>query len=168
MRISLIWAMSKNRAIGRNNKLPWHLPKDLNYFKRLTTGKPVIMGRKTYESIGKPLPNRCNIVITRDRSFSANGVNVVHSVNEAFERAEAECLVNGADETIVMGGAEIYQACLPRANRLYITFVHANVEGDAFFPDFDLNEYHEIAREDFFADGPNPYDYSFTVFDRHE
>lgn len=166
MRVSLIWAMANNRVIGRNNKLPWHLPNDLKYFKRLTTGKPVIMGRKTYDSIGRPLPNRVNIVITRDTNFAVEGIKVVNSVNTAIELAEAECFVSGAEEVIVMGGAEIYQHCLPRADRLYITFVHADVHGDAYFPEFDLTKYSEIAREDFFADGPNPYDYSFVVYDK--
>jgi len=166
MRIAMIWAMAENRVIGRGNMLPWHLPNDLKYFKRLTTGKPVIMGRKTYESIGRPLPNRVNIVVTRDKSFTAEGVKVVHTINEAIELANAECIISGAEEVIVMGGAEIYKQSLPRADRLYITFVHAVIEGDAYFPEFDLNAYKEIGRDDFYADGPNPYDYSFTVFDK--
>lgn len=166
MRLSMIWAMAENRTIGRNNKLPWHLPNDLKYFKQLTTGKAVIMGRKTYESIGKPLPNRTNIVITRDESYTAEGVNVVNSLDQAIELAEANNMVNGSDEVIVMGGAEIYKLCLPRADRLYITFVHAEVEGDAHFPEFDLSQYNEIGRENFSSDESNPYDYSFTVFDK--
>ncbi|TCS44013.1 dihydrofolate reductase [Reinekea marinisedimentorum] len=166
MRISLIWAMAENRTIGRNNKLPWHLPNDLKYFKQLTTGKAVIMGRKTYESIGKPLPNRTNIVITRDESYRAEGVHVVTSLDQAIELAEASSLVNASDEVIVMGGAEIYKLCLPRADRLYITFVHAEVAGDAFFPEFDLSQFTEIGREAFSADDSNPYNYSFAVFDK--
>ncbi len=167
MRIAMIWAMAENRVIGRNNNLPWHLPNDLKYFKKLTTGKPVIMGRKTYESIGKPLPNRINIVITRDETFKADGVKVVNSVQDALDLAEAECLISGGEEVIVMGGEQIYKLCLPHADRLYITFVHANVDGDAFFPEFDLTAYSEIGREDFQADGPNPYDYSFCIFERN-
>jgi dihydrofolate reductase len=166
MRVSLIWAMAENRTIGRNNKLPWHLPNDLKYFKQLTTGKAVIMGRKTHESIGKPLPNRTNIVISRDKNYFSEGVTVVTSLDQAIEQAEACSLVNGTDEVIVMGGAEIYKLCLPKADRLYITFVHAKVDGDAFFPDFDLSKFKEIGREEFFADGSNPYDYSFAVFDK--
>lgn len=166
MRISLIWAMAENRTIGRNNKLPWHLPNDLKYFKQLTTGKAVIMGRKTYESIGRPLPNRTNIVITRDADYTAEGVNVVTSLDQAIELAEASSLVNASDEVIVMGGAEIYNLCLPRADRLYITFVHAEVHGDAFFPEFDLSQFTEIGRESFSADDANPYNYSFAVFDK--
>jgi dihydrofolate reductase len=163
----MIWAMAENRVIGRNNKLPWHLPNDLKYFKRLTTGKPVIMGRKTFDSIGKPLPNRSNIVITRDTSFQADGVKVTHTIDDALALAEAQCLVSGNDEVIVMGGAEIYRLGLPKAHRLYITFVHAEVPGDAYFPEFDLTAFSEVSREDFAADGPNPYDYSFCVFDRN-
>lgn len=166
MRISMIWAMAQNRVIGRNNKLPWHLPNDLKYFKQVTTGKPIIMGRKTFDSIGKPLPNRVNIVISRDTSYQAAGIKVVNSVEQALELAEAECLVSGADEAVVIGGAEIYKVCLPYAERLYITFVHADVHGDAYFPDFDLSQYKELGRDDFSADGPNPYDYSFAVFER--
>ena len=168
MRIAMIWAMAKNRVIGRNNNLPWHLPNDLKYFKRLTTGKAVIMGRKTYESIGRPLPNRINIVVTRDPHFSADGIKVVHSLPSALKLAEAECLISGADEVIIMGGAEIYQQGLAIADRLYVTFVHANVDGDAWFPDIDLTTYEELSREDFSADGPNPYDYSFCVFDKKQ
>jgi dihydrofolate reductase len=166
MRIAMVWAMSDNRVIGRNNKLPWHLPNDLKYFKRLTTGKPVIMGRKTYESIGRPLPNRVNIVLTREVGFSAEGVKVVHTLDEAIDLAQAECTISGAEEVIIMGGAEIYRLAMPLADRLYVTLVHAHVDGDAWFPEIDLTTYQEIAREDFQADGPNPYDYSFCVFDR--
>lgn len=166
MRIAMIWAMAENRVIGRNNKLPWHLPNDLKYFKKLTTGKPVIMGRKTYDSIGKPLPNRINIVVTRDESWSADGVKVVNNLQSAIDLADAECLISGAEEVIIMGGAEIYKQALPQADRLYITFVHDEVDGDAYFPEFDLSAYQELARERFAADGPNPYDYSFCVFDK--
>lgn len=166
MRIAMVWAMSENRVIGRNNKLPWHLPNDLKYFKRLTSGKPVIMGRKTYESIGRPLPNRVNIVLTRDTGFQAEGIKVVHTLPDAIELAQAEGLISGAEEVIIMGGEEIYRLAMPFADRLYVTLVHAHVDGDAWFPEIDLNAYHEIGRDDFKADGPNPYDYSFCVFDR--
>jgi dihydrofolate reductase len=168
MRVAMIWAMAENRVIGRDNKLPWHLPNDLKYFKRLTTGKPVVMGRKTYESIGRPLPNRVNIVVTRDESFKADGVKIVHSLQAAMDLAEAESLVSGADEVIIMGGAEIYKQGLEFADRLYITFVHAEVPGDAFFPEFELSQYQEVGRDDFYADGPNPFDYSFCIFDKNE
>ncbi len=166
MRIALMWAMAQNRLIGRDNKLPWYLPNDLKYFKRVTTGKPVIMGRKTYESIGKPLPNRTNIIVTRDTAFEAPGTKVVHSLDAAIELAEMEAEISGVEEVVVMGGGEIYAQALPRADRLYVTLVHAEVEGDAYFPEIDLTAYQEVAREDFPAEGPNPYDYSFVVYDR--
>jgi len=166
MRIAMIWAMANNGVIGRQNKLPWHLPNDLKYFKRLTSGKTVIMGRKTYESIGRPLPNRINIVITRAKDFHAEGIKVVNSLPAALELAAAETLIASAEEVIVIGGAEIYKLCLPLAERLYVTLVHADVDGDARFPEWDRQAYQEIGREDFSADGPNPYDYSFVVFDK--
>lgn len=166
MKLALIWAMARNRTIGRNNALPWYLPEDLKYFKRVTLGKPIIMGRKTWESIGRPLPGRTNIVITRDAAFQPDGVRVVHSLEQALALAEKICLLDGGDEAIVMGGAEIYALALPHADRLYLTQVHADVEGDAHFPPLDLTQWHELGREDFAAQGPNPYDYSFLILER--
>lgn len=166
MKLALIWAMSRNRVIGRNNALPWHLSEDLRYFKRVTMGKPIIMGRKTWESIGRPLPGRTNIVITRDQNFQAAGVRVVHSLDDALRLAEHVGVIEGAEEVIVIGGAEIYALALPKAERLYLTQVHAEVEGDAWFPEFDLSQWQELAREDFKAEGPNPYPYSFIVLER--
>lgn len=164
--ISLIVAMARNRVIGINNKLPWYLPNDLKYFKQVTMGKPILMGRKTFESIGKPLPGRLNIVMTRDPSWQADGVKVTHSIDEAIALAQAQCEIQGGDELMVIGGDEIYRQSLPRADRLYLTQVHAEVEGDAFFPEINWDEWEEIAREDFSAEGPNPYDYSFVVLAR--
>lgn len=166
MRIALIWAMSENRVIGRDNQLPWYLPNDLQYFKRVTSGKPVIMGRKTYDSIGKPLPNRTNIIITRDPNYQAEGCQVVHSLDDAISLAQAQVAAGGGDEVIVMGGAEIYAQALPLADRLYVTLVHAHVAGDAEFPAIDFDAWREIARQDYSAEGPNPYDYSFVVYER--
>lgn len=166
MRVALIWAMAQNRVIGRNNNLPWYLPNDLKYFKKITSGKPVIMGRKTFESIGKPLPNRDNIIITRQEDFSVSGAHVVTSLDDALTLAEDILTVKGGDEVIVMGGAQIYELALPKADRLYLTQVHANVDGDAWFPEVDLSQYQEVLREDYSAEGPNPYDYSFIVYDR--
>lgn len=168
MHIALVWAMARNGVIGRDNKLPWYLPGDLKYFKRVTTGKPVIMGRKTYDSIGRPLPNRTNIVVTRSSGFSAEGVRVAGSLDEAFDIAGADAEINGVDEIIVMGGAEIYRQALPHADRLYVTQVHADVEGDAYFPEVDWSQYREVGREDYQAEGPNPYDYSFLVYEKVE
>lgn len=166
MKLALIWAMSRNRTIGRNNSLPWHLSEDLKYFKRVTMGKPIIMGRKTWESIGRPLPGRCNIVITTDPNYRAEGIKVVGSLEEAISLADSVGLIDGAEEAVVIGGAQIYALALPMADRLYMTQVHAEVEGDAFFPQFDLTQWHELGREDFSAAGPNPYDYSFVVLER--
>lgn len=158
--------MARNRTIGRNNALPWHLSEDLKYFKRVTLGKPIIMGRKTWDSIGRPLPGRTNIVITRDKNFSADGARVVHSLDEALELAQSVCFIDGAEEAVVIGGAEIYSFAMEKADRLYMTQVHADVEGDAWFPEFNLGAWQELAREDFEASGPNPYDYSFIVLEK--
>ena len=161
----MIVAVAENGVIGRNNALPWYLPNDLKYFKQTTMGKPVIMGRKTYESIGKPLPGRTNIVITRQADYQPEGVKVVSSVEAARELAESVCLIDGQDEAMIMGGAEIYALALPHTDRLYLTEVHADVDGDAFFPEYDKSLWQEVAREDFAAEGPNPYNYSFVVYE---
>ena len=166
IRLSLMVAKASNRVIGRNNKLPWYLPNDLKYFKQVTFGKPVIMGRKTWDSLGKPLPGRTNIVITRQPDFQAEGAKVVATLDEAVTMAENVAFIEGQDEAVVMGGAEIYALALPKADRLYLTEVHAEVEGDTWFPEYDTAEWKEIGREDFSAEGPNPYDYSFVVYER--
>jgi dihydrofolate reductase len=166
MRLALIWAMARNRVIGRNDALPWYLPEDLKYFKQVTMGKPIIMGRKTWESIGRPLPGRTNIVITRDAEFSAEGVKVVNSLEAAITLAEHVTVIDGGDEAVVMGGAQIYEMALPMADRLYMTQVHAEVDGDTCFPEFELASWHELTREDFSASETNPYDYSFVVLER--
>lgn len=164
--VSLIVAMASNGVIGRNNQLPWYLPNDLKYFKAVTMGKPIIMGRKTFESIGKPLPGRVNIVVTTNRDFVADGVKVVHDPAEALALADSIAFLDGVDEVMVIGGAQLYEALLPRADRLYLTEVHAAVEGDAFFPDFERANWQEQERKDYTAEGPNPYDYSFVVYNK--
>ncbi len=166
MKISLVWAMAQNRVIGRNNQLPWYLPEDLKYFKRITLGKPVIMGRKTFDSIGKPLPGRTNIVVTRNRDWSFEGVRIVDSLEAARELCENLTIVDGTEEAMIIGGAEIYRQAMPLADRLYLTEVHADVEGDATFPEFDRSQWQEIAREDFEASGPNPCNYSFIILEK--
>jgi dihydrofolate reductase len=158
--------MARNRVIGRNDALPWYLPEDLKYFKQVTMGKPIIMGRKTWESIGRPLPGRTNIVITRDPEFDAEGVKVVNSLEAAITLAEHVTVIDGGDEAVVMGGAQIYEMALPMADRLYMTQVHAEVDGDTCFPEFELASWHELTREDFSASETNPYDYSFVVLER--
>jgi len=166
VKLALVWAMARNRVIGRNNALPWHLPEDLKFFKRVTMGKPIIMGRKTWESIGRPLPGRCNIVISRNQDFKADGIEAVSSLQQAISLAEQISLRDGVDEVCVIGGAEIYDQALPLADRLYLTQVHADVEGDTFFPEFDLSQWQEVEREDFSASSANPYDYSFLVLEK--
>ncbi len=164
--VSLIVAMDANRVIGRNNQLPWYLPNDLKYFKTVTMGKPIIMGRKTFQSIGKPLPGRANIVVSRNPEFTAEGISVVNDIDDAVKLGSDIAFGDGVSEVMVIGGAQLYQAVLPRAGRLYLTRVHASVEGDAWFPALDWAQWVEVAREDHEAEGRNPYDYSFLVFDR--
>lgn len=164
--LAVIVAVADNGVIGRNNALPWRIPADLQYFKRTTLGKPVIMGRKTFESIGRPLPGRANIVITRDAGYAADGVRVVGSLQDALALAGDIALIDGVDETVVIGGAEIYRLAVPVADRLYVTEVHAEVEGDALMPAVDWTQWREVSRERCAAEDPNPYDYSFVVYER--
>ena len=168
MHIALIVARAANGCIGRDNKLPWYLPGDLKYFKRVTLGKPIIMGRKTWESLKGPLPGRTNIVITRQADYVAEGARVVANLDEALELATAVLHIEDGDEVMVIGGAQIYQEALPQVTRMYVTEVHADVEGDAFFPPCDMRDFDELGREDFAAEGPNPYDYSFVVYQRRD
>ncbi len=168
MKLALIVAKSQNNVIGINNNLPWHLSEDLKYFKRVTMGKPIIMGRKTFESIGRPLPGRTNIVVTHNESYQAEGIKIVHSLKAALELCDAITLIDGSDEAMVIGGAELYKQALPLADYLYLTEVHAEVKGDAFFPEFNRDEWQEIGRENFTAIEPNPYNYSFLVLEKME
>ena len=155
--IALVVAMAENNVIGKNNQLIWHLPADLNHFKNLTTGHPIIMGRKTYESIGKPLPNRTNIVITRQQDFKPEGVLVAHSLSEALMLAQ-QLDVN----IFVIGGAEIYKQAMFLADTIYLTEVHQAFEGDTFFPEINTLLWVETEREEHQADEKNPYDYAFV------
>jgi len=166
VQLSVIVAAAENGVIGRNNALPWHISEDLQYFKRRTLGKPVIMGRKTYESIGRPLPGRTNIVISRDLSYAAEGIQVVASLEAAVQRCNDIALIDGIEEAVVMGGAQIYDLALPMADCLYLTEVHAEVEGDAVMPPVDWTQWREVSRERHAAQEPNPYDYSFVVYER--
>jgi dihydrofolate reductase len=161
MKISLVVAMAANRVIGRDKGLPWYLPADLQHFKRITMGKPILMGRRTWESIGRPLPGRTSIVITRDTGYDAPGCIVVHSI-EAALKAAAEC----SDEAMVIGGADFYRQVLPRAETIYLTRIHADFEGDTFFPELDASEWREVERSDCEPDGKNAYPYSFIRLDR--
>ncbi|UTW44768.1 dihydrofolate reductase [bacterium SCSIO 12696] len=169
MNICLIVAMARNGTIGRNNQLPWHLSGDLRYFKAVTMGKPVIMGRKTWESIGRPLPGRTNIVVTRQAGWCPEGENmaavkVANSLDAALELAQQVAAADGVSELMVMGGGEIYRQALPLADRLYITEVDADVEGDAHFPALDTNAWQEVERTS--GEPGGDYHYHFVVKDR--
>ncbi len=160
MMISLIWAMADDRVIGVKNRLPWKLPADMQWFRKQTMGKPIVMGRKTFESFGgKPLPGRKNIVITGDTRYQVEGAQVAHSIDEALAVADA-------DEVMIIGGESFYRQMLPRADRLYMTLIHDRFEGDAWFPEFDLGEWREVVREDHAADEKNPHPYSFVILER--
>jgi dihydrofolate reductase len=161
-KISIIAAMSENRVIGRNNQLPWHMPADLARFKRLTTGHHVIMGRRTFESMGKPLPNRTNIVITRRRDWRAEGVIVMHELDQAIDAADGE------DEVFVLGGADVFRLTMPYARRIYLTLIHAHIEGDTFFPEIDPQQWKLVSDEGHQADQKNRYPYSFQQYERSE
>jgi dihydrofolate reductase len=158
--ISIIVAASTNDVIGRDGDLPWHLPDDLKNFKRLTTGKPIIMGRKTYESIGRPLPDRQNIVMTRDGGYEAPGCNVVPTAEAALGAAA------GAHEVMIIGGSGIYDTFLPMADRIFLTRVHAEVDGDVRFPAPDPVLWEQVSLESHDRDERHAYAFDFTVFER--
>ncbi|RRJ82380.1 dihydrofolate reductase [Aestuariirhabdus litorea] len=168
MKIAMIAAVAENGAIGINNKLPWYLPGDLRYFKAVTLGKPVIMGRKTFESLRKPLPGRTNIVISRNAHYQPEGVQVVQSLEQAIERAESVGLINGQPEMMVIGGEQIYRLALSKAERIYLTRVYQSFEGDAWFPELDPAQWREVQREDHFSEDEPPLRYSYLVLDRAE
>ena len=158
--------MSENRVIGRNNTLPWRLPEDLKHFKRTTMGSAVIMGRKTWDSIGKVLPGRTNIIVTRSLGLKIKGVKIAHSVREAIELAENTAFVDGSEEAFIIGGAELYSEAMPFAERFYLTRVHAEVEGDTFLQSFDEAAWQEIFRKDYIKSDINPLDYSICILDK--
>lgn len=159
MIISMIAALADQRIIGKDNQMPWHLPADFAWFKRSTLGKPVIMGRKTYESIGRPLPGRMNIVISRDESLQIEGVTTVTSFEAALNAA------GQVEEVMVIGGGSIYAECLPQADKLYLTFINAQVEGDTQFPDWGT-DFEQIHSEEYAHDEKNAYDMQFTIWQR--
>lgn len=154
--IAVIVAAADNDVIGRNNALPWDVPGDLAHFKRTTMGKPILMGRLTFESIGRPLPGRTNIVISRDPGYEAEGVRSVESLDDAIALADNIALIDGSDELMVIGGAQIYALALPRASRLYLTRVHAEPAGDAFLTGVDWSEWEEVARQENAAEEGTP------------
>jgi dihydrofolate reductase len=159
-RVSLIAAMAENRVIGIHNTLPWRLPADLRHFRQLTTGHHVIMGRLNYESIGKPLPDRHNIVLTRNPSYRAPGCQIKNSLGEALQDIQND------PEIFIIGGAEIYRQAIGLADRIYLTLVHAEINGDTYFPKFDRRDWKEITRTRNEADERNPYAHSFVTYDR--
>lgn len=161
-RISLIAALDNNGVIGDGGDIPWRLPADLKYFKRVTMGKPLIMGRKTYESIGRPLPGRKNIVLTHQRDYHAPGCTVVHSIEQALAAA------GNAEEVMVAGGGSVYRQFLPLADRLYLTFVETTAEGDKTFPSVDPANWHLIFEEAHAADEDNPFAFRFTIFEKRD
>ena len=158
MIISLIAAIGKNMVIGTDNKLPWKLSADLKRFKELTLGKPVIMGRKTFESIGRPLPNRINIIITRDKNYRADGCVVVRSAEDALKAAKH------SEEAMVIGGGQIFREFLSKANKMYLTLIDKEFEGDAYFPEYNENEWKEVFREERSDSGLK---YAFVNFERN-
>ncbi|BDX05410.1 type 3 dihydrofolate reductase [Planctobacterium marinum] len=162
MKISMIAAMAKNRIIGSDNQMPWHLPADLKHFKAVTLGKPVIMGRKTFESIGRPLPGRLNIVISRS-GFNAEGVTVVSTPDAALEAA------GDVPEVMIIGGGVIYDLFLSKATRLYLTFIDLEVAGDTKFPDYEqVAKWLEVESETHQADDKNPNNYCFVTLDKSD
>jgi len=158
-KVTVVAAMARNGAIGLDGRMPWHLPAELGHFKKTTWGKPIIMGRKTFQSIGKPLPGRQNIVVTRSRKFTADGCDVAGSLKAALEIADG-------DEVMIIGGGQLYRQAMPLAQRLIITEVDCEPEADTWFPEWDVNQWEEVRRESFPADDKNPHSFSIVEFTR--
>ncbi|AEY65246.1 dihydrofolate reductase [Clostridium sp. BNL1100] len=157
--ISMIWAMGQNNALGCKNRMPWYIPADFSYFKKITMGKTVIMGRKTFESLGKPLPGRKNIVITRETGYSPEGCTTVNSIQKAMD-------YTGEEEVFIIGGAEIYKEFLPIADRLYLTLIEKEFEADTFFPEIDYSQWKQVSCENGIKDEKNPYKYKWLIYER--
>jgi dihydrofolate reductase len=161
MKISLIVAMASNRVIGLNNKMPWHLSADLKKFKKITMGSPILMGRKTYESIGKPLPGRTNIIISRNLDYQQDGCLVFNDLNAALKK-----IGESAEELFIIGGSDLYEAILPMADAIYLTLINREFQGDTFFPEIDLNDWSEVEREDIKDDPDAGFNYSFLKLEK--
>ncbi|MGZ9584187.1 dihydrofolate reductase [Paenibacillus marinisediminis] len=160
MGISMIWAMDRNRLIGKDNGMPWRLPNDMAFFVKQTTGKTVVMGRKTFESIGsKPLPKRHNVVLTRNKEWTHEGVDAVHSIEDVLKLAPAE-------DVIIMGGAEVYKQFMPYADQLYVTYIDAEFEGDEYFPPFDESKWTIVEERSGSVDERNLYAHRFVIYKR--
>jgi dihydrofolate reductase len=172
MPLSIIVAVAENGVIGRDNAMPWHIPDDLKYFKRITSGKVVVMGRKTFQSIGTPLPNRVNVVLTRDPDWAAPGVTVVHSLPQALETAHNQRSENSdstqADEVMIIGGADIFALALPLADRLYLTRVKGAPPGDTYFPPFDIGDWSEVSSTPGTPSEDGSVSHDFVVLERKE
>jgi dihydrofolate reductase (trimethoprim resistance protein) len=160
LKISLIAAMDENRVIGKDNDIPWRIPKDWEYVKDVTQGHPIILGRKNLESIGRALPNRRNIILTRDESYTFQGCEIAHSIDEVFELCQHE------KEIFIFGGEQIYELFLPYVEKMYITKIHHAFEGDTFFPKIDYSEWNEVSVTKGITDEKNPYVYYFHVYER--
>ncbi len=158
--ISFVVAIGQNNVMGKDNAIPWHIPADLKFFKKVTMGHPIVMGRKTYDSIGKPLPGRENIIMTRNQHYAQEGCTIIHTVEELLKLEEKN------EEVCVIGGAEIFKITFPHADRLYLTKINHEFEGDTFFPDFDESEWKIISEEKGPKDEKNPYDYTFFIYER--
>ena len=156
--VSIIVAMAKARVIGKENDMPWHLPADLQHFRKVTTGKPIIMGRKTYESIGRPLPKRHNIIISRNSDYKVDGCDVVGSLEDAVT------LAGDVEELFIIGGGFLYSQTINQADKLYLTFIDLDVEGDTFFPEYEHLKITKVSSEHHQKDENNPYDYEFAEF----
>jgi dihydrofolate reductase len=161
MIISFLVAVDKNKLIGRAGKLPWHLPADLAYFKQVTMGHTIVMGRKTYESIGRPLPGRVNVILTRDRSFTADNCVILHSVEEVLEKYK-----DTMQELFIIGGSEIFVQFFPFVDKLYITKLESEFEGDTYFPDYDINKWKVVSEEKGIIDAENLYEHTYYIYDR--
>jgi len=160
--ISFIVAVDENNLMGKGLELPWHLPNDMKYFKNQTWGMTVVMGRKTLDALGKPLQGRQNIVITRNKDWKPEGVKPTHSLDEAIEQAKQ----TGANEIFIIGGAEIFRMAMPIANKIYLTRIHHQFEGDVYFPQIPANEWHLVKSQPSFADEKNKYNHTFEVWER--
>lgn len=158
MKISLVAALTRNHVIGKGNQTPWHMPADLRRFKELTMGKPIVMGRKTHQSIGRVLIGRQNIILSRSQDFKVHKASVVNSLQEAF------ALVKDAPDVMIIGGAEVFKDVLPIASALYLTWIEAHIAGDVYFPSFELSRWTAVREEKHAADNENPYPYTFTDY----
>lgn len=162
--VVLVAAIAENGVIGRGNKLPWRIRSDLQYFKSLTIGRPIIMGRKTYELIGKPLPDRTNIVVTRDKAFSAPGIVVAHDINRALTLAREDAIKRNAGSIAVIGGTEIFNLMLPYADKLALTIVHAKPQGDTHWPQIDMSQWQEVERRPQTKGPQDDCDFTFVTY----